>query len=122
MGVDDWGYPRYFNRKGERITQAEWIAAVGDERRHDFETYRRVAETDIGPYWVSTVWLGLDHNFSSKGPPLIFETMVFPGESDPLGIGEDCWRYSTEAAAHRGHDERVHEIEVLLAHSAEVDR
>ena len=26
---------------------------------------------------LSTVWLGLDHNFSRTGPPLIFETMLF---------------------------------------------
>lgn len=26
---------------------------------------------------LSTVWLGLDHNFFSQGPPLIFETMLF---------------------------------------------
>lgn len=26
---------------------------------------------------LSTVWLGLDHNFFGIGPPLIFETMLF---------------------------------------------
>jgi hypothetical protein len=26
---------------------------------------------------LSTVWLGLDHNFFEGGPPLIFETMLF---------------------------------------------
>lgn len=26
---------------------------------------------------LSTVWLGLDHNWSETGPPLIFETMLF---------------------------------------------
>jgi hypothetical protein len=26
---------------------------------------------------LSTVWLGLDHNFSHSGPPLIYETMLF---------------------------------------------
>jgi len=26
---------------------------------------------------LSTVWLGIDHNFSRIGPPLIFETMLF---------------------------------------------
>jgi hypothetical protein len=26
---------------------------------------------------LSTVWLGLDHNYSRTGPPLIFETMLF---------------------------------------------
>jgi hypothetical protein len=26
---------------------------------------------------LSTVWLGLDHNFFSSGPPIIYETMLF---------------------------------------------
>jgi len=49
---------------------------------------------------ISTVWLGLDHNHLGKGRPLIFETMVFAhGNYDDL----DCWRYSTEEEAIRGH-------------------
>lgn len=31
---------------------------------------------------LSTVWLGLDHNFSRVGPPLIFETMLFAPDDD----------------------------------------
>ena len=31
---------------------------------------------------LSTVWLGLDHNFFSSGPPLIFETMLFAPSLD----------------------------------------
>ena len=42
-----------------------------------FETADRVvAQTDVGPYVVSTIFLGIDHQFG-KGPPLLFETMVF---------------------------------------------
>lgn len=37
---------------------------------------RRVALTQVGPCTVSTVFLGLDHNYFG-GPPLLFETMVF---------------------------------------------
>lgn len=56
-------------------------------------------------YWVSTVWLGLDHNFSGIGPPLIFETMV----QNPAGAWEDDFqqRYSTEDDAIVGHLETV---------------
>ena len=49
---------------------------------------------------VSTVWLGFDHNYSD-GPPLIFETMVFPSEGDWDEIAVD--RYSTEQEAMEGH-------------------
>lgn len=48
---------------------------------------------------VSTVWLGLDHNYSG-GRPLIFETMVFPPDSY---ADLDMARYSTEDEAKAGH-------------------
>src|SRR4051794_10082487 len=38
---------------------------------------RRVMLTRIGPFRVSTVFLGIDHNFASHGPPILFETMTF---------------------------------------------
>ncbi|HEX3523965.1 MAG TPA: hypothetical protein VHT52_17995 [Stellaceae bacterium] len=40
---------------------------------------RQVAETAIGDARVSTVFLGLDHQWSDDGPPLLFETMIFGG-------------------------------------------
>lgn len=43
-----------------------------------FETSDRiVAQTNVGASVVSTVFLGLDHRYVGKGPPLLFETMVF---------------------------------------------
>lgn len=49
---------------------------------------------------VSTVFLGLDHNFSKFGPPLLFETMIFGGPRD----GEQ-WRSWEEAEV--GHAQAV---------------
>lgn len=40
---------------------------------------RRVAETTIDGFWISTVFLGMNHNFG-EGEPLLFETMVFARE------------------------------------------
>jgi len=44
-----------------------------------FESYanRKVADNRIGPFRVSTVFLGIDHRFDGKGAPIVFETMVF---------------------------------------------
>lgn len=53
---------------------------------------------------VSTVWLGLDHQFG-KGKPLIFETMVFPKKADWSELDMD--RYSTEKEALAGHKKMV---------------
>ena len=46
------------------------------------EADRHVGQELVGPYWISTIFLGLDHDFlpahvTGNGPPLIFETMVF---------------------------------------------
>jgi len=38
---------------------------------------RHVAQTYIGAWNLSTVFLGLDHRFGMSGPPILFETMAF---------------------------------------------
>ena len=66
---------------------------------------RRVALWEKDGVKVSTVFLGLDHQFV-PGEPLIFETMVFGGEWD----GEQD-RYSTWAEAQAGHDAIVARVQ-----------
>jgi len=56
---------------------------------------------------VSTVWLGIDHNFSrGEHRPHIFETMVF-GDCD---FDQDCVRYSTEQDALEGHRRTMEDL------------
>lgn len=83
-----------YDRQGLPMSTDAWSAKMNDK-------YKRVALTTACGYRISTVWLGLDHNFSGKGPPLIFETMVFKGQSY-----EDlfCARYATEEGARIGHN------------------
>lgn len=94
----------FYDRGGVPISMEEWSSLLGTE------LYRRVAWTEIGPYVVSTVWLGLDHSHGS-GPPMIFESMVFTASEWNERYGRlldiDVMRYSTEEEAHRGHDELV---------------
>jgi hypothetical protein len=47
---------------------------------------------------VSTVFLGLDHNFAAAGPPVLWETMIFGGVFD---LSQQ--RYTSAIAALRGH-------------------
>ncbi len=84
----------YYDRNGEPMEMMAWARAL--------ESERRVASDELpNGRWVSTVWIGLDHRFSDDGPPLIFETMVFPAKGE---MGElDADRYSTEAEARAGH-------------------
>ena len=67
-----------------------------------FESADRVVfQSEIPGGMVSTVFLGLDHNFSQVGPPLLFETMIFRDGADD---GEQ-WRCSTWMEAEAQHRE-----------------
>lgn len=73
----------------------------------DFEMAdRRVAVDMIGDLKVSTVFLGLDHNFSDEGPPVLWETMVFglPGDEEIM------LRYTSKTDALEGHKRTCDEM------------
>lgn len=62
--------------------------------------HRRIADTALfGNVRVSTVFLGMDHNFFFEGPPVLFETMIFGGPLD-----REIWRYATIEQATLGHE------------------
>lgn len=60
---------------------------------------RIVKQEYVGEFWVSTVFLGLDHSFG-EGPPLLWETMVFAGDFHEQYMD----RYSSEKDALEGHE------------------
>jgi hypothetical protein len=76
---------------------ARWFERSGSERI--------VARETQGEVTVSTVFLGLDHNFSMTGSPLLYETMVFGGEHD-----SEMRRYTTVEQAKAGHREMANEV------------
>lgn len=82
-----------------------------------------VKQEAIGNDWLSTVFLGLDHNhFRAELPmhkPHIFETMAFrglegydPGYRSEDRLGEDfyCQRWSTWDQALKGHEKIADDI------------
>ncbi len=71
---------------------------------------RTVAKTKVGQAMVSTVFLGLDHDFRGMGPPVLWETMVF----DPPDGDERQQRYTSRAAAEAGHIEVVEQVQAAL--------
>ena len=86
---------RYYDKHLEPVTLMAWAYLMDDA------SYKRVAETTLpNGQWVSTVWVGLDHQFG-EGPPLIFESMVFPNTTEFSEL--DVQRYHTEAEALAGH-------------------
>jgi hypothetical protein len=95
---------------------ARWFeGAVGIDglaaRRKD---RRRVAFTDLGFCTVSTVFLGIDHNFFGDGPPILFESMVFankaPGATFPEELEGMMDRYCTWDEAEAGHEAMVAQV------------
>ena len=92
----------YFDRKGRPISWLKYAELFNNQE------YVRVAETEMiymgKNVRISTVWLGLNHNFSGKGEPLIFETMVFSELDAAIDYSGDfqC-RWPTIAAAIIGH-------------------
>lgn len=91
---------KFFDRDGKPITRDEWGKLCGDD------DYRRVAIVDLGERLISTVWMGIDHNFG-KGKPIIFETMVF---GDAFVADDYCERYSTLEEAEAGHARIVSQV------------
>src|SRR5262245_17632735 len=90
-------YPlQIYDREGQPITIEQWAVLIGDLN------YIKVAENTLPDgMWISTVWLGINHRFLHKGPPLIFETGVFRSKDNLESM--DQRRYSTEADAIVGH-------------------
>jgi hypothetical protein len=85
---------------------------------------RIVAQDGTRFHWVSTIFLGLDHNHFGKGPPILFETMVFEREAEirefggklfPARDSLDMWRYASWDEAEAGHRATVKRLKKLEA-------
>jgi hypothetical protein len=82
------------------MTWAMWMETADRHVAHD---------ADEGTGWrVSTVFLGIDYRHFGKGPPILFETMVFGGPLDG-----DTTRYCTWDEADAGHTAML--VKVLTA-------
>ena len=92
-------------KKLKKVSLLEWALwfEIGE--------HRIVKQENVGKkHRVSTVFLGIDHNFSNQGPELLFETMVF-AEGEPEN--NDTYRYSTYEQAERGHEKVVKSLKKL---------
>ena len=83
-----------------RIIEATSLRAWA--RWFEDTTNRVVKQENLGAYFVSTVFLGLDHRFGRGGRPLLFETMVFQrrGHEENLNIQERCSTWQEAEAQH----------------------
>jgi hypothetical protein len=94
--------PLWFGKDGQPIAEEDYFRLKYNQQDSDnpgaVSDYARIGLDEVGEARVSTVWLGLNHEWMPGRPPLIFETMIFGGD-----YGDYCARYSTEAAAAAGH-------------------
>lgn len=86
----------YFDRDGKPIPD-DYYNTAKHGRKYKWGTEKRIGRTVVGDWTVSTVWLGLNHDYLT-GVPVVFETMVF-GEP----YENELRRYTTEEDAMRGH-------------------
>ena len=87
------------------------VAADHDTWMRWFETSdRQIGDDKIGKTRVSTVFLGIDHNFYGSSGPVLFQTLIFDGP-----FADEMWRYSTYAEAERGHQEAVMQARMVAA-------
>lgn len=70
---------------------------------HDMNRTRHVVASTINGALISTVFLGIDHNWLKGGTPQLFETMIF--EDGPLDGRQ--WRYATYEEAEDMHGKIV---------------
>lgn len=108
----------FFDKQGNPIDIATADRLLGDHE------YSRVALTEVtsgadtSVKWrISTVWLGTNHQWGD-GPPLLFETMVFNGNSAADELME---RWSTEEEAKRGHAEIVTTVAATVTQDVVTD-
>lgn len=68
---------------------------------------RHVGKTEEGNFFISTVFLGINHRWGGVGKPILFETMIFDRSTKkgkPLAYQR---RYETWEQAERGHARAV---------------
>jgi hypothetical protein len=90
-------------RKAYYILKGKLAVPVKDVREWGiwFETADRIVAADkVGGVRVSTVFLGIDHNFGD-GLPLIFETMAFRGGTWDELYCERCGTWEEAEAQHK---------------------
>ena len=91
-------YYNLINGRPVPVSFEEWIF-------HSDEESWRVGLTDCGNnVTVSTVFLGLNHNWGD-GEPLLYETMVFGGK-----LHDETERYTTVEQAREGHERMVQRV------------
>lgn len=76
---------------------------------HRMELGGRIVGRTVLPtgHTISTVFLGLDHNFARQGPPILWETMIWTGSDEDRLWLDYQERYTSRADAIAGHTRAI---------------
>ena len=96
----------YYILRGKEVVK---VNSVMKWAKYMEEENRLLFQEDVGNYWVSTVFLGLDYNFDFSIEPLIFETMVFIRDAEGVVNYSEVYldRYSNYEETKKGHKKAV---------------
>lgn len=94
--LDESGNPK---PEPDLIKWATWFEKRGG---------RIVKQEQVGEVWVSTVFLGLDHDFSGEGPPILWETMTLR-RGDSLMEEKGDWEEQDRCSGNREQAEAMHQ-------------
>lgn len=101
------------------LVWADWTdksALPGSGETADYPAGRRVGKTVLpSGDTVSTVFLGIDHNWGG-GPPVLFETMAYTADGSFYAFQD---RYCTVEEARAGHARAVADPSVFLPEAEE---
>lgn len=108
----------WYDKSGTPMTMKQAASVFKDP------VYKRVGSDTVTcagrSWWVSTVWLGIDHGWGD-GPPVIFETMIFAQQSltdpDEDQREQETTRYTTLADAEAGHAKTVRDLTTWAEHT-----
>lgn len=91
--------------KGRPVVEPDlfkWARWIETAKRH-------VGDDFFGEVRVSTIFLGLDHNYAMEGPPVLWETLIFGGKLD-----QHLWRCSgTWEQAEAMHAQAVAQVKAV---------
>lgn len=101
--------PHWYVLDGEAVVPVAGMQQWGEwfEKSNPRVDYTEVTDTCS----VSTIFLGLDNRLYGKGPPIVFETMIFGA---PESIDRRQWRYSSWDDAVIGHKAAVRKCRAAL--------
>jgi hypothetical protein len=109
--------PDLYDPQGRRIDLATYVQLHLDNPGCEY-----VASDRVGPYWVSTLWFGIDagsvpapRRAPRRRAPAVFSTMIqrldrHAAHPAAFGVHEHSLRYASREDARLGHDQVVERL------------